>query len=199
MDSITEPVISALDTVAFTPPRSPRTYRLAPLSYRERSRMQRAMRVQGGDPPDRTVMLGVLRQCLAQMDLANLAEVMAQVDEAEAAPDDKAAQARLAVLERAARHVPAYAELLDAQMRYREEQPLVTVSYALRGWAGPGLPTFRREDGRVPDDLLEAIPAAELDAVAGHALVLIWLGPSAEKNSEAPSPSLAILHPTSEG
>ena len=194
-----DPVFSVLDTVAFTPLRSSRTYRLSPLSYRERNRLRRAVLDEAGDPPDRAVMLGVLRECLAAMQPDNLAEALAQVDEAEASPDDKPAQARLAVLERAARHVPAYAALIDDRVRYNEAQPWITASFALRGWAGEGLPPFRREGDRVPDDLLDAIPAAELDAIAGRAMVLIWLGPSAEGNFEAPSPSPASPAPTPEG
>jgi hypothetical protein len=182
--------------VAFPPPRSGRTYRLAPLSYRERNRLRRAVRAEGGDPPDRAVMLGVLRQCLAEMAPANLAEALTWVNEAEAAPDDKAAQSRLAVLERAARTVPAYAELVDAHMRYQEAQPWITARFALRGWAGEGLPPFARDGDMVPESLMEMIPAAELDAIASRAMVLIWLGPSAEKNSEAPSPSPASPEPT---
>jgi hypothetical protein len=194
-----EPVFSALDTEAFTPPRSSRTYRLAPLSYRERNRLRRAVRAEAGDPPDRAVMLGVLRQCLEQLQPANLAEALAWVDEAEAAPDDKAAQSRLAVLERAARATPAYADLVEAQLRYHEAQPWITARFALRGWAGEGLPPFRRDGDMVPEDLMEALPAAELEAIAGRAMVLIWLGPSAEGNSAAPSPSPASPAHTTEG
>jgi hypothetical protein len=198
-DITADPVFSVLDTVAFTPPRSSRTYRLSPLSYRERNRLRRAVRQEAGDPPDRAVMLGVLREVLRAMDPADLAEALATVDEAEAAPDDKVAQSRLAVIERAARSAPAYAELVEAQLRYHEVQPEITARFALRGWAGDGLPPFRREGDMVPEDLMDAIPAAELDAIASRAMVLIWLGPSAEGNSEAPSPSPASPTPSPEG
>lgn len=193
-----EPVFSLLDTVAFTPPSSPRTYHLSPLSVRERNRLRRMLR-EITDPPDRAVMLGVLRECLIEIQPANLAEALAQVDEAEAAPDDKAAQARLAVLERAARNIPAYAELLEAQLLYSETQPWLTARFCLRGWSGPGLPDFCREGELVPENLMDAIPAAEFDAIAGRANVLIWLGPSAVGNFAAPSPSPAPPTPTPEG
>ncbi len=195
----TNPVFSALDTVAYTPPRSPRTYLLSPLSYRERNRLRRAIREEAGDPPDQAVMFGVLRQVLHDLAPANLGEALAEVDAAEAAPDDRAAQARLAVLERAARQVPAYAELLEARLRYNEASPFLTLQYALRGWSGPGLPAFQRINDRVPDGLLDALPAAELEAVATRAQVLIWLGPDAEGNSAAPSPSPASPAPSPEG
>lgn len=195
-----EPVFSVLETVAYTPPKSPRTYTLSPLSYRERNAMRRAIRAEAGDPPDQAVMFGVLRQVLEELAPANLGEALAAVDAAEAAPDDKAAQARLAVLERIARQEPAYADLLEARLRYNEASPLITLQYALRGWSGPGLPDFARfADGRVPEALLDAIPAAELEALATRAQVLIWLGPDAEGNSAAPSPSPASPAPTPEG
>lgn len=194
-------VFSVLDTAAFTPPRSPRTYHLSPLSYRERNRLKRAVLDQAGSPPDRQVMLGVLRQCLTELAPANLAETLAWVDEAEADEpgDNKPAQARLAVLERTARAIPAYAELIDARIAYNEVQPWLTVAHALRGWDGPGLPPFRREGDAVPDALLEAIPAAEFDAIASRAMALIWLGPSAEGNSVAPTPSPESPAPSPEG
>lgn len=193
------PVFSALEAEAFTPPRSPRTYHLAPLSYRERNAMRREMRRAGGDRPDRAVMLAVMREALRQIAPANLDDALAQIDEAEAAPDDMAAQARLAVLERAVSTVPAYAELVESRIRYQEAWPWVSVRFALRGWEGPGLPPFTRVGGLVPESLLDAIPAAELEVVAARADELIWLGPSAEGNSEAPSPLPENQAPTPEG
>ncbi len=195
-----DPVFSMLDTVSFQPPRSPRTYTLSPLSYRERNRLRRALRAEAGEPPDRPVMLGVLREVMAEIAPENLAEVLAQIDAAEADPTDRAAQARLAVLERAARHVPAYAELLEAQLAYNEAMPVLTVRFAMRGWSGPGLPAFdAAADGLVRHDLLEYVPAAELDAIAARANVLIWLGPDAAGNSAGLSPSPESPPPTPEG
>jgi hypothetical protein len=195
-----EPVFSVQDTLTYTPPKSPRSYVLSPLSYRERNAMRRQIRAEGGDPPDQAVMFGVLRQVLEELAPANLHEALAAVDAAEAAPDDKAAQARLAVLERVARQEPAYAELLEARLRYNEMSPFITLQFALREWSGPGLPPLvRGRDSRVPAELLDAIPAAELEALATRAQVLIWLGPDAAGNSEAPSPSPESPAPTQEG
>ena len=188
----TGPVFSALDAEDFTPPRSPRTYRLAPLSYRQRTVMRREMRRAGGHAPDRSVMLSVLRECLTVLQPDNLDVLLAQVDDAEAAPDDVRATAKLAVLEHAAMGVQAYADMIDARIRYNEAMPWVSARFALRGWSGPGLPAFERVDGMVPEALLELLPAAELDAIGSRATVLIWLGPSAEGNSVAPSPAPAI-------
>lgn len=191
-------MFSALDTEIFTPPGSPRSYEISALTYRERNAMQREIRRVGGNRPDRPVMLAVMREVLRQTAPDNLDECLAQIDEAEAAPDDPAAQARLAVLERVAATVPAYADLVEARVRYMEEWPWVSARFALRGWSGPGLPPFERLAGLVPEHLLDAVPAAELSAIGGRADVLIWLGKSAEKNFEAPSPSPNPPTPTPE-
>ena len=195
MDPI-KPVFSALDAEDFKPSQSPRTYKIAPLSYRERNRLRRMVRDVVGETPERDLMLGVLRECLQQIQPANLAEALSHVDEAMASPDDKGAQARLAVLERAVRHIPAYAELIDAQQRANEEEPWVIARFVLRGWSGPGLPDFMRVDGLVPEDILDAVPAAELDAIRTQARYLMWVGPSAVGNSEPPTPSPEPPTPT---
>lgn len=155
--------------------------------------MRREMRRVGGNSPDRSVMLSVLRECLTVLQPDNLDVLLAQVDDAEGAPDDVRATAKLAVLEHAAMGVQAYADMLEARIRYNEAMPWVSARFALRGWSGPGLPAFERGvDGMVPEALLELLPAAELDAIGTRATVLIWLGPSAEGNSAAHSPAPAI-------
>lgn len=193
------PVFSALDTEEFTPPGSPRTYMLGVLNYRQRAAFTRDMRRSCGDRPDRAVMLAVLRECLRELAPANLEDALATVEEAEAAPEDAGAQARLGVLERAVLEMPAYAALVEARMRYHEELPWISARHALRGWSGPGLPPFGQFGGLVPDALLDAIPAPELSAIGARADVLIWLGRSAEGNSAAPSPSPATLMDTPAG
>ena len=189
-DIASGPVFSGQDVERFTWDRSGRTYILAPLSYRQRLAMTRAVRRVAGTPPDRAVMLAVLRECLRELAPANLAEALSHVDEAEAEPENAMAQGRLAVIQRACADVAAYAEMEEAWERHNEERPLIVARYALRGWEGAGLPPFvLGPDGLVPESLLEAIPAAELMAIANRAAVLIWLGPSAAGNSEAPLPA----------
>lgn len=194
-----EPVFSATDAEWFRPKDCPRRYRLAPLTYRQRSALQRDIRRTGGPDIDRAVFLDVLRQALREFAPNNLDDCLAEIDAAELDPDDKAAQARLSIIEHSVSGVSAYDAMQEGRARVLEARVLCTVRHALRGWDGPGLPEFFLEDGRVPDELLDALPAAELDAVFGRANVLIYLGPSAEGNSEARSPSPASPPPTPEG
>jgi|GEM_PF-1674598 hypothetical protein len=192
-------VFSARETEWFTPPRSPRSYLLQPLTYRERSAMRRELRRVGGIAPERAALLEGMREALRQVQPANLDACLAVVDEAEAAPEDTSVQARLAVVEQAVADVPAYAALIDAQMRHNDAVPYVAARYGLRDWRGPGLPVFARVDGVVPDDLLEELPAVEIGIVGWRAYVLAMLGRSAEGNSAALSPSHESPTPTPEG
>jgi hypothetical protein len=185
-------VVSALATETFTPPDSPRTYTLAPLSYRQRSAMLRELRRLGGIKPDRSVLLEGMRAALREIAPANLVECLAVIEAAEADPDDAAAQARLALVEQAVVDVPAYAALAEAQLRYNDAIPLVATRHALRGWDGPGLPPFATgTDGLVAETLLDLLPAPELTVLGWRAYVLAVLGRSAEGNSEGRSPSPA--------
>lgn len=201
MDTMASPVISALDAETFQPPRSPRSYRIAPLTWRQRGAMMRDIRRAGGPAIDRAVFLDGLRAALRELAPANLAECLATVDAAEADADgaDRVVQGQLAVLEYAVANVPAYAAMQDAQQRHAETRRWMTVKRVLRGWDGPGLPAFAAAPDGVPEDLLDAIPAAEFDAIFERAQVLIWLGPSAEGNSVPPSPSAATPTHSPEG
>ena len=199
MDSPVPVVFSARETEWFTPPDSPRSYLLQPLTYRERSAMRRELRRVGGIPPERAALLEGMREALRQVQPVNLDACLAIVDEAEAAPDDASAQARLAVVEQAVVDVPAYAAMTDAQVRHNDAVPYVAARHGLRDWRGPGLPDFARVDGVVLDDLLEELPAAEIGIIGWRAYVLAMLGRSAEGNSAALSPSPESPTPTPEG
>lgn len=67
--------------------------------------------------------------------------------------------------------------------------PWVACRHALRGWEGPGLPTFQRDKGLVPEALLDVLPASEIAAVGWRSFLLVSLDRSAEGNSVAPLPS----------
>ena len=63
MDGMTAPpVFSAHDLVAFTPPGSPRTYRLAPLTYRERIAFRTALAREAGMRPSPQAVADILRR-----------------------------------------------------------------------------------------------------------------------------------------
>ena len=65
-------VFSARETEWFTPPGSPRSYLLQPLTYRERSAMRRELRRVGGIAPERAALLEGMREALRQVQPANL-------------------------------------------------------------------------------------------------------------------------------
>jgi hypothetical protein len=209
MDGMTAPpVFSAYDLVAFTPPGSPRTYRLAPLTYRERIAFRAALAREAGMRPSPQDVSNGLRAALREVAPANIDEALAVVDEADAAreADDAAlksklaeAQARLAVIITACMDVPAYAELRAAGERWTGMAPWVACRHALRGWDGPGLPVFRRDKGLVLEELLDVLPASEVTAVGWRAFLLVSLDRSAEGNSAAPSPSPETQTPLPEG
>lgn len=193
------PVFSAADAVDFSPPDSPRTYLLSPLTYRGRAAMLRELRHEGGIAPSRASILEGLREALRQVAPTNLDECLATIDAAEAAPDDAGAQARLRLVEIAAIDVPAYATLLDAQARWNEALPAVAARHALRGWSGPGLPPFPGGAAPHPESLLDAMPGSEVEAVGNRAYLLAVLGRGAEGNSAPPSPSRGSPTPSPEG
>ena len=214
MDGMTAPpVFSAHDLVAFTPPGSLRTYRLAPLTYRERIGFRAALAREAGLRPSTQDVSTALRIALREIAPNNLDAALAVVDaadaaraDAERAPQDADAQARLAeaharlaVIISACMDVPVYAELRAASERWTGMAPWVACRHALRGWEGPGLPPFQRDKGLVSEPLLDAMPASEIAAVGWRAFLLVSLDRSAEGNSAAPSLSPGIPAPSTEG
>ena len=214
MDGMTAPpVFSAHDLVAFSPPDSPRTYRIAPLTYRERIGFRAALAREAGLRPSPQDVSMALRTALREIAPTNLDTALAVVDaadaaraDAERAPQDADAQARLAeaharlaVIISACMDVPVYAELRAASERWTGMAPWVACRHALRGWDGPGLPAYQRDKGLVPEVLLDVMPASEIAAVGWRAFLLVSLDRSAEGNSAAPSPSPGIPTPSPEG
>jgi hypothetical protein len=198
---IPEPVVfSATDLETFAPPGSPRSYTLAPLTYRQRTAMLRDLRREGGISPDTATIMEGLREAMREIAPANLAELLAIVDAAEAEPENPTMAARLRLVEQAAVDVPSYGRLLDAQARWAEALPFVALRHCLRGWSGPDLPPFPAvAQAPLPDALLDAIPGHELGAIGHRAYMLAVVGRRAEGNSERLSPSPESQMPTPEG
>lgn len=192
-------VFSRRDAVAYVPPGSPRSYDLAPLSFRERQAMRAEQARQGFHYPSQRQVIDGLRAAVRELAPANTAELLAVIEAAEATPDDADAKARLLAVEMAVSDVPVYASLVAARGHYLAMLPWFFARYALRGWAGPDLPEFQRVRGLVPDELLEAIPADEFEALGWHASNLAEPGAAARGNSEAPSPSPASQTLSTEG
>lgn len=199
MNNNTIAVFSRRDPVAFVPLDSPRTYTVAPLTFRERQTLRAEQARQGFHYPSQRQVIDGLRAAVRELAPANMVELFGIIDAAEATPDDADAKARLLAVEMAVADVPVYASLVAARGHYLAMLPWFFARYALRGWEGPDLPDFQRLRGAVPDGLLEAIPSDELEALGWHASNLAEPGAAARGNSEAPSPSPASLTLSTEG
>jgi len=180
---MTDPVFSRRDAEHFSPEGSPRSYLIAPLTFRERQAFRADLAREGGLYPPREQMLEALRAAVAEIAPGNAHELVAAIDAASATPDDTALQARLRAIE-------------AARQRYLGMLPWVAARHALRGWDGPGLPPFTRVRGMVPAELLDLLPGDEVEAVGWRASVLMHPGADAEKNSAGLSPSPGSPAPT---
>ena len=190
-------VFSRRDAEWFAPPgAADRRYLVAPLTYRERQAFRADLAREGGIYPSHAQMLDALRAAVREASPDNADELLAVIDASEATPDDAVMQVQLGTIEAACATVPVYAGLLAARQRYLGTLPWVAARHALRGWEGDGLPPFRRARGLVPDDLLDALPQDDVEAVGWRASTLMQPGRDAEGNSEAPSPSPETPAPT---
>ena len=193
-------VFSRRDAEWLTPPSAAgRRYLVAPLTYRERQAFRADLAREGGIYPSHTQMLDALRAAVREASPGNADELLAVIDASEATPDDAEVQVQLGTIEAACATVPVYAGLLAARQRYLGTLPWVAARHALRGWEGDGLPPFRRARGLVPDDLLDALPQEDVEAVGWRASTLMQPGRDAEGNSGAPSPSPETPAPTTAG
>ena len=197
------PVFTRREAERFAPPASPRSYLLAPLTFRERQAFRAEMAREGGIYPPRAQLLDALREAVREASPGNAEELIGHIDAAEADPDgedrtakqrleDRTAQQRLATIEAACAGIPVYTTLLAARQRYAGMLPWVAARHALRGWEGDGLPPFARAGGLVPADLLDLLPAEEIEAVGSRAAELMQPDRAAEGNFEPPSSSPAI-------
>jgi hypothetical protein len=185
-------VFSRRPAVEFTPSGSTNTYLIAPLSFRERQAFRAEMLRGIGIYPAPALMLAALRESIKEAAPANAADLLAAVDAAEADPDDAEAATKLAAIESAFTGAGPYGDMLATRHAYIGMLPLYALRHGLRGWQGDDLPEFRRERGLVPLDLLDELPADDVEAAGNFALTLDQVGPSAEKNSAPPSPSPVI-------
>jgi hypothetical protein len=190
-------VFSRRDAEWFAPPGvADRRYLVAPLTYRERQASRADLAREGGIYPSHAQMLDALRAAVRETSPGNANELLAVIDGSEATPDDADVQVQLGTIEAACATVPVYAGLLAARQRYLGTLPWIAARHALRGWEGDGLPPFRRTRSLVPDDLLDALPQDDVEAVGWRASTLMQPGRDAEGNSGAPSPSPETPAPT---
>lgn len=195
------PVFSALNTVDFTPPGSPRTYVLGPMTYRERQAFRADHAREGGVYPSQAQILEALRQAVRNAGPSNADQVLEVIDAAEADPEGEnaAVQSALAAIEAAMASAPGYAALLAARRLWLGMLPWCAARYSLRGWSGPDLPPFARVRGAVPADLMDQLPEDDVAAIGDRAIVMLRPDRDAVGNSGAGSPSPATPNPTPEG
>lgn len=183
------PVLSRRDVEAYTPPGSPRTYQLAPLTVRERLMARAAVVAEGGVYPSQAMMYEGMRAALREAEPDNLDELLAVLDAAEAAPDDQDLAAQVERIETACQNAPSYTALIGRRVRHQEAVPFVYFRASARGWSGPQLPAFSRRNGQVDEALLEALPFEEIQLAGWRAYALANPSSSSMGNSAAPSPS----------
>jgi hypothetical protein len=184
----------------FTPPGSPRTYLLAPLTYHQRTDHEAdVLRIAGLYPTD-AQLLTAARAAILQAAPANQDELLETVAAREATPRDPQALAQYSLIELQLAQVPVYVELLVARQKHLAKLPWVAAMHALRGWEGPGLPPFEVVRGVASPACMEALAeTGELPLVGWHAQSLMTLGQRAEGNSASPSPSPGTPAPAKAG
>lgn len=175
---------------AFTPPGSPRTYLIQPLSYTQRAAFRAEHARRGGIFPSNAQMFAALRVAVEANSPANADDLLSDIALAEAEPENAQAKAKLTAIEAACAALGGYAELLAARRLWTDMLPFVAARHALRGWEGPGLPEFQKDAaGLVPPHLLEVLPDAELADIGWRADALMQPSRAAVGNSSRLSSS----------
>jgi hypothetical protein len=207
--------ISPRDPVAFTPfsydgKDNPPVYLVSPATRRQRIAFRRALTAAGARYPSDLALMAALREGIAALlPAAELGPLLALIDGAEAITKageilDPAARANLEEIERAvAESDPRYRALLADRSAWLEIAPLTAASMFLVGRAGEA--PLPRRGGIVPDEVLEALPEADIDAIGFKALALMSPTKDEEKNSASPAspppsprPSQATSLPSSQ-
>lgn len=198
------PITSTDDVEVFTPTGSPRRYRLAPLSFKERMAYRARLTEQAGIMPSQQDLFLAMRSALAEVNPPNIEELRGMIEAAHAirtqqdaalmtggalpllTDAEQVALGHCLALEARLSTVPLYAALLNQRDKHNALAPYLAAQASLRGWEGPGLPEFTREDGLVPEALLEVLDGlGELNPVGWRAQRLAMPGSSAVGNFES--------------
>jgi hypothetical protein len=171
-----------------------RSYTLAPLTVLEQQMFKADMASAGAQLIGPWRLRGALRDGLRELAPDNLAELLALLDQAEAAEDAGEAVAddlrrQREIVALSCMQVPHYAALRAAEEFYWGMMPLVILRRALRGWSGPGLPDFSRQRGQVPAVVIDELPQGDIMALGNRAWLLTYLPASAGNDSGAQSPA----------
>lgn len=190
-----QPVFSTRDVESFTPPGSPRTYLIAPMTYRERERFKQHIIRDYGVGLNRSHILAALREAVRARSPGNADELVDIIDAHEMDPTDRAKASKVDAITAACSDAPEITSVIARMEALKSAEPYLALKYALRGWSGEGLPEFRGGLAGVDDDLMDAIPPRELEQAGHRAWIFAFIGKAAEGNSASPSHSPASLAP----
>ena len=202
------PLTSTDDVERFSPPGSPRSYTIAPLSFKERIAFRARLTEQAGILPGQHDLFLAMRSALQEVNPSNIEELRGIIEAAHAirmqqdavlltggpmpAPtaEEQVTLGHCLALEARLSVVPLYAALLNQRDRHNAMAPYLAAQASLRGWEGPGLPEFQQVNGLVPEALMEVLDGlGELNPVGWRAQRLAMPGSSAVGNFGSPSPS----------
>lgn len=156
------------------------SYRLAPLTLRQRNAITEAMVRQGIRAPKWAVRAKAVARAFERMgrpdDAAAAAAVLSKFRASTATGHDLL---DLAMLEEEAAADPDLAALLADGERARLEQDLRYATAALRGWSNVPAEYERDAQGRATEAALDALPPSDLEAIGQRAYALAHLGEAA--------------------
>ena len=169
------------------------TYQIRVPSIRARAAWRRDVAQAGARLPANGELFEGLRGALRDVAPANLEELLAKIDLAEAvqsgaADADPSLAREIAALETQMMSAPTYAALVAARTYWFEIAPLLAAAHFLDGWRNV-TPKFRKERGLVPESLLAELPPGHFAEIGIAAMNLMAVTKAQEKNSASPSRS----------
>lgn len=168
-------------------------YLVKPATRLEKAEWRRDLARMRCHYPADAEMLAALRGALRALAPANLADLLALVDEIEAIADPLDRFARLPELKPLADLVRPFADELlrleTARQFYLDVAPLLAAARFLVGIEGGDVPYRREAEGLVAEDVLEALSDSAINQIGSKAMALFNLSEAQAKNSAAPSPS----------
>lgn len=181
--------------VRFTPPsykdrEDAPVYLMQPPSIMQRANWRRDLMAMGATYPTDEQLIEGMRRVIRQSGSPNTDEALDLIDRFVAAKAEGDVGADLADafagIEQGLQQVPAYGELVARRMHWLELAPILAARNFITGWEGLNL-AFRRVNGRLPDELLNALPEEDVKAVGMHIIGLMTVNRTLAGNSASPS------------
>ncbi|KAA0579015.1 hypothetical protein FZ983_16965 [Azospirillum sp. B21] len=175
-------------------------YLLAVASHLQRAAFRRDLLATGATYAGDAALYAALREDLEAVAPVNLPELLAIVDEVEAAgkPADAAPEVRdrWPGITRVARALGGrFAALEGDQEFYLSVAPIVACRHFLLGWENVDAP-FTRRGNLTTDETLAALEEGEMQAIGFKAMNLMRPTKALEKNSASPSRSASSPRPS---